>query len=264
MANISVAGLGAIACGHTQTGSSRVTIGGAGVCRVETDSAGGLIIGPGSQSVFVEGFKVSLGGDAIMTHGLSPHAAATTNSQGVVTATTGFASITGDSADAPSPELSIDSFSVNKTFLHCSGQDYYPPTNMQSARSYCFPGKPYAPPWSPPPSVTYSYTVTNTGDDPAQPFVVGFWRFLNMLEIPETAILTIAANNPDAELYAEQSVDSLPPGASFTGTFQYNEPYFVSIGTYAFGIYADIYNTATEPDENNSAPTITINVNNGC
>ena len=68
----------AASCGHAQTGSSRVRISGKGVCRVQTDTAGGLIIGPGSQSVFVEGKKVSLPGDAITTHGLSPHAAAVT------------------------------------------------------------------------------------------------------------------------------------------------------------------------------------------
>lgn len=264
MVDISVAGLPASCASHTQTGSSRVTIGGAGVCRVEADSAGGLIIGPGSQSVFVEGFKVSLTGDSIMTHGKSPHASAKTTGQGVVTATTGFASITGDSADAPSPELSIVSFTASKIALACSGQGVYPPTNMQAAYNNCSPGGTggYTPP--PVPTVTYTYTVTNTGNDPAQPFVVGFWRFLDMTNIPGVAILTIAANNPDAQLYAEQPVASLAPGASVTGTFQYNEPYFASIATYAFGIYADIYNTTTEQDENNSAATITITVNDLC
>ena len=65
-------------CGHAQTGSSKVTADGKGVCRVQTDTAVGLIIGPGSQNVFVEGDKVSLPGDAITSHGLSPHSSPVT------------------------------------------------------------------------------------------------------------------------------------------------------------------------------------------
>ena len=55
-------------CGHEQTGSTKVFIEGKGVCRVNTDSAGGLITGPGSQKVFVEGDNVSLPGDTIASH----------------------------------------------------------------------------------------------------------------------------------------------------------------------------------------------------
>ena len=74
-------------CGHSQTGSSRVTIENKGICRIETDTAGGLIIGPGSQNVFVEGDKVSLPGDAITNHGKDEHSAATTKAgQSTVTA----------------------------------------------------------------------------------------------------------------------------------------------------------------------------------
>ena len=62
----------AASCGHAQTGSSRVKIAGKGITRVAQDTAGGLVIGPGSQSVFVEGIKVSLPGDIITTHGLPP------------------------------------------------------------------------------------------------------------------------------------------------------------------------------------------------
>ena len=48
------------------------------VTRVNKDKAGGLITGPGSVGVFVEGFKVSLSKDEIKSHGDSPHDAATT------------------------------------------------------------------------------------------------------------------------------------------------------------------------------------------
>ena len=116
MPGICVANTPAI-CGHPQTGSTTVFIAGNGVCRVQTDTAGGLIIGPGSQSVFVEGLKVSLPGDLITTHAPCPippiHCATTTNPIGnpSVFAGTGFTSDTvvgvgsGDPEDAPSPDL---------------------------------------------------------------------------------------------------------------------------------------------------------------
>ncbi len=104
----------AATCGHSQTGSSKVTIEGKGICRVETDTAGGLIIGPGSQDVFVEGIKVSLVGDAITTHGKSPHSGPTTKAeQSKVYAGTGFIVDTGDPADDPSPDLVMDSFTAS-------------------------------------------------------------------------------------------------------------------------------------------------------
>jgi len=65
-------------CGHPQTGSSKVFIDGKGVCRVGTDKAEGIISSPGSSKVFVEGNKVSLEGDLIVSHGDAPHNAPTT------------------------------------------------------------------------------------------------------------------------------------------------------------------------------------------
>jgi len=258
----------AATCGHSQSGSSRVKIGGKGISRVQTDTAGGLIIGPGSQSVFVEGDKVSLPGDAITTHGKSPHAAATTIAgQSKVVAGTGFSVDTGDTADAPNPDIRMQSFSVNLTELFASGQGHYPPTNMQAAMNYCYTGQPPAPPAPPPPPApTYSYTVVNSGNDTSQPFVVGFWRFLNGTDAPDQAILTMDSLEfyPDVELVAQQSIGSLDPGETFSGTFQYTDLYYTSNIQYAFGIYADIYNTATEKDEKNSAPTLTVAVNTEC
>jgi len=68
----------AATCGHSQTGSSRVFADGRGICRVNTDSGGGIITGPGSPKVFVEGDNISLPGDAITPHGNYPHASPTT------------------------------------------------------------------------------------------------------------------------------------------------------------------------------------------
>jgi|14_taG_2_1085336.scaffolds.fasta_scaffold08555_4 uncharacterized Zn-binding protein involved in type VI secretion len=43
-------------------------------CRVGIDMAGGgLIIGPGAPTVFVEGVPISVVGDGIATHGEAPH-----------------------------------------------------------------------------------------------------------------------------------------------------------------------------------------------
>ena len=65
-------------CGHLSEGSTTVFADGKGITRVNKDKAGGLITGPGSVGVFVEGFKVSLSKDEIKSHGDSPHDAATT------------------------------------------------------------------------------------------------------------------------------------------------------------------------------------------
>ena len=65
-------------CGDPNTGSTTVFADGKGITRVGVDVAGGLIIGPGSKSVFVEGSNVSLPGDLITSHGLPPHAVSVT------------------------------------------------------------------------------------------------------------------------------------------------------------------------------------------
>ena len=65
-------------CGHGQSGSSRVTVQGMGVCRVGIDSAGGIITGPGNPRVTVEGAPISVAGDSIAGHGEPPHSSAKT------------------------------------------------------------------------------------------------------------------------------------------------------------------------------------------
>jgi len=176
------------------------------VCRVETDTAAGLIIGPGSQNVFVEGDKVSLPGDAITSHGKPPHSApSTVAGQSKVTAGTGFAGDTESTGDAPKPDLETTSFAASLSILNASGQGHYPPTNMHDAYHYCNPdatGLHIDPDYDPPPTVTYSYTVQNNGNDTAQPFVVGFWRFLDAENAPSEAILTLDSLEfyPEVEL----------------------------------------------------------------
>ena len=53
-------------------------IGGNKVASINVSTAGGLIISPGSPTVYFSDNKVSLHGDAIASHGVAPHAAATT------------------------------------------------------------------------------------------------------------------------------------------------------------------------------------------
>ena len=76
-------------CLHPQTGSKKVFAKGLGVSRVGVDNAGGgIIMGPGSSTVFVEGSQVSLTYDSIAPHpccgapGCSPHCVAKTNKGG--------------------------------------------------------------------------------------------------------------------------------------------------------------------------------------
>ena len=78
MAGVEIAGAAATCLG-VNTGSTTVFAEGKGITRILVDTADGAVItGPGSSTVFVEGSKVSLPGDAITSHGLTIHAAAIT------------------------------------------------------------------------------------------------------------------------------------------------------------------------------------------
>ena len=256
-------------CGHSQTGSSKVFFEGMGASRVEVDTAAGLIIGPGSQNVFIEGKKLSLEGDAVAGHGKPPHSApVTTSTLTKVNVGTGFAGDQQSTGDAPKPDLTLESFTSNyglgTVTVFASGTGIYPPTNMKSADVHCngYSEIAFTPP--PPPNITYSYSVKNNGNDTSQPFTVGFWRFLNTQDAPDQAVLTVQAAKlyPDATLVGAQEVGSLAPGQTVQGQFVFPETYTTK--KYVFGVYPDIYQTVTEPNEQNSAPTITIIVSNSC
>lgn len=264
-------------CGHPQSGSSKVFVDGKGACRVEVDTAGGLIIGPGSQNVFIEGKKASLIGDVISSHGKPPHTVAfTTATQSKVFIGTGFAGDvdpdTGESistGNAPKPDLVLELFTTNygdAPVVYASGTGIYPPTNMTQAYLTCNTGN-LPPGWqppSPPPNIVYSYRIKNVGQDPSQDFTVGLWRFLNTAEAPDEAILTVQAAElyPDAQLVATKDLPGLAPGGVAEGTLVFPETY--SVGQYVFGLYPDVYQTVTEPNEQNSAPTIRVVVSNSC
>ena len=55
-------------CGHAVTGSINVFVNSRGVSRVFIDIAGGVILGPGNFTVLVNGFTISLIGDAVQSH----------------------------------------------------------------------------------------------------------------------------------------------------------------------------------------------------
>lgn len=275
MPKISVAGDQA-SCGHQQTGSSVVTIQGNGVSRVEVDTGGGLIIGPGSQNVFIEGFKASLLGDAITSHGKTPHSGAVTSvmlSQNTTTtAGTGFAGDVISTGDAPKPNLVMEGWTSNygagTVELHASGTGFFPPEQMNTAWYNCNydPTNPNTYPGvATPPQLRYSFAVSNRGGNTSQAFSMGFWRFSDGIAAPDQAILTVNSVSyyPTAILEDETRVPELAPGQQFTGSFVWSGRYEAG-RSYAFAPYADIYGESTEPDEKNSMPTIYVVVDNNC
>jgi len=254
-------------CGHPQTGSTRVFIQGKGVSRVDVDSAGGLIVGPGSQNVFIENKKVSFQGDAITGHGESPHGSPrTVAGQEVVNVGTGFRGDTDSTGEAPRADIIVTLFEADKTELHCSGQNIYPPTNMVAANWECHPDFSGVFNTPPPPTVNYSYTVKNVGQDVSQAFTIGFYRFNDLGNIPNQVVIVQAAEPffPGSELITTQQSPSLLPGQTFSGVFQFPEHYATTPGLYVFGLSPDLYQEVTEVDEANTVTTIRVTVDNDC
>jgi len=260
--------------GHSNTGSNSVFINNAGATRVIVDTAGGLIIGPGSQTVFVEGSRVSLEGDSIATHGKSPHKSAkTANGSTDVFAGTGFIGDPGGSQ--PKADLVVIDFTASINIANTSGQPYYP-KKWDWWECLEDPITTYAPPF-----VTFDYTVRNDGTHAAQPFSVGFWKLPTKqqggilaggtgVQLP-FAVTQVTYSDPQIQdfyskiyLVDEEKVGSLQPGDSFSGQFTFYDLMYVSQKEYNFGLYADIYMETTEPDENNSTTIIKIPVNVKC
>jgi len=55
------------------------------IARVKTDTAKGVILGPGASTVFADNKKVSLIGDKVAPHGKAPHTSPTLVSNGATT-----------------------------------------------------------------------------------------------------------------------------------------------------------------------------------
>lgn len=69
-------------CLDEATGSEDVFIERKGASRVNLDTAGGTISGPGNPTVLVNGDPISIVGDIISSHGSGNHASAKTESEG--------------------------------------------------------------------------------------------------------------------------------------------------------------------------------------
>ena len=61
-------------CGHTPTGSLTTTVAGGGVSRIQIDNlvGTGTILGPGSDYVYCDDFRVSIAGDSVAAHAPCP------------------------------------------------------------------------------------------------------------------------------------------------------------------------------------------------
>ena len=248
----------AATCGHTQTGSSEVKANLLGISRINTDTAGGIILGPGSQTVFVEGIKVSLPGDVILPHAPCPippiHCGATTNPGGSpnVIVGTGFISkggggSNGDTSkgeggshgDIPAGDLKIMVFTAL-------------PTNLVSDSPVAAPAKSILTP------VIFSYTIQNKGDGVIGSSTLGFWK------TPSAGKFLLTKDGAEkigAELLLTKIIPSLGPGEVYTGTFERKaDSDWIKNSTTWFAIFPDIFNQIGEIDERNWVDSIAINV----
>ena len=281
-------------CGDENTGSDTVFANEHGITRIGPDNAGGKILGPGTQSVFVENWRVSLPGDAIVAHGKNKHGGAVTANQSAdVFADTGFMDPYGvgevETPDLEVVDLYITYNGVKYSALqggsnfYTSGLDHYPPLNTTEynlAYSHCNPyggiGEPPPPPPGPP-LASYlhgiTYTIKNTGTQGTPPFKVGGWKLpTNYNGAAQTLVLYAGITesyweNLNIKLISESQVGALKPGETFTDSFVSYSPenlLKVSEGHYWFAIFADTYGEVLEPHENNGFKAIKLTMNIGC
>jgi hypothetical protein len=251
----------AATCGDPNTGSTTVRANGRGVTRVNVDAALGLIIGPGSQTVFVEGYNVSLPGDSILPHpccgspGCGAHCAATTTSESTnVFAGEGFPTetittnnqggATEDIVVTTAADVLISTFTLTPasmiTFVTTGGID----TELTE------PG-----------AVTVgAYTIRNIGNTETGPFTVG------LFEIPKEAgegiyyltELQALEGVPGAVKVDEQTIE-IGPYSSYSGEFTIDVE-LRAPDTYYFAIFADTYIDLVEPNQDNTFPAQTFTV----
>lgn len=196
-------------CGDANTGSSTVFVNGKGVTRVEVDTAGALILGPGSQTVFCEGSKVSLPGDAIVGHGIFPHSSPVTASPSDnVFAGAGFATapVVDDQGQVTEPATEgVENIDVRIVSL-----------------DQTTPVVPNTP--SPPPAIPTYYIgplnfeirIANVGIDPAGAFSVTLYETDNITYFADGDPITLPSTSPlvgtDFTVVGTQEITSLDPG----------------------------------------------------
>lgn len=296
MPRINIAGDKASCFSHAATGSCNVFINGYRVSRINIDTAGGLIVGPGCPTIFAEGSQISLDGDLVATHGLPPHTTVVLsnpiNIPHKVSAGKGFSVFsnqegdqeTYDATSVPSPNIATISFAPSLSVINTSGQATYPPQNIidawcecnKNANGQCLP----YPPGLSVPFLSFTYSFINSGQDKANPFTIGIFKFPTDLEggFPsnQKPILTIPAlnaayTNPEISnfyskitLIHEELVPGLNPGETYTGSFVFPEYLLLDDIGYNFAIYADIYQDVSEPNENNSFSIVNVKLSDSC
>ena len=233
-------------CGDPNTGSTTVFANGQGVTRVLVDTAVGLIIGPGSQSVFVEGSKVSLPGDAVIGHGLPPHAApVTANPSPDVFAGTGFVGDPG-AGDEPKSDLQTTNFIGAPVEYEANNIPCSPPGSVPSMYVGSF---------------TFAYEIMNQGNAPTDSsFKIGVWEVpLGYIGSPIILPRVAAGGDVGAVLVAESTVGIIPPGGSMVGTIAVPASPPLPIGVQrAFNLYIDLDNDVGETSETNAYPTVFV------
>ena len=258
-------------CGHNQTlGESSVKADGQPISKVGVSRGGGIILGPGSQSVFVDQRNVSLIGDTIAPHPPCPivsiHCAPLVHPPGAATvfAGTGMATTPEHIEEGVFPgfpDLIIDEFYIEPTGAYPAGSvagNYPPPP-------------PEMPPYPPahtqyrsPPGVPvkFHWTVKNIGLAAAPAFNIGFWLVPGTGTNPAGPFnLTRAFGlGMGAVLKGETRVDGLAPQATDSGVFELTNGGGQEIWTcspnltpldYYYAMHADIDEEAAETNEAN-------------
>lgn len=247
----------AATCGDIQVnGAPSVFAEGLSVSKVGVSLAGpGVIIGPGSQSVFAEGIFVSLPGDVVQPHPPCPlpaiHCAALTNPAGNGTVFAGTGMVGGggsvsDTVEQLGADLKVTSFVVTPTELLAD-------TPAPPATPWCSTLTP----------VVFTWTVTNVGQIAADAFTIGLWRTPFQAGAgPFLLTREGGALIPNSQLFFEQAVGSLAPGASKQGTTT-----LIALPAWCkqapdtwWSVFADIDQEVTEANEQNWVEAISISV----
>jgi|TARA_R110000824_G_scaffold351071_1_gene538016 hypothetical protein len=246
----------AATCGHSQTGSSTVKANGNGVSRVGIDKAVGLIDGPGSQSVFVEGYSVSLPGDLIVPHApcgspSPPHCNAKTNLGGTanVFAGIGFTIGPGGGIGEPTgldaPDLKVTNIEIVPNIVSA---------NHPTINETHYVG-----------TIDINYTIQNFAHE-AEAFNIGLWKTPNegpwILHTEDISLYPAGV-----ELLETDRIEGIAAGAIHEGSITLTstpsniiQDWSINNTPVLYVIYPDIDKELIEPDEDNSALSKPFNV----
>lgn len=245
-----VRGSDVASCGHTGPGAATVTSSGGKVSRVLVDTKAGLIIGPGAQTVFVEGEKASIVGDAIAGHGIFLHAVPfCTIGDPTVNVGTGFVGDGPEDSFVEDPvDMTIESFTQTIPVI--------PNIPTSSPRDYLGP-------------LSFTVGIKTTGTPtPGTSFSVGLYELEGTLfPIFLAAGIFISEVAPPVPGFTIDRKEVKTIVVPFSGlstvttmTFnldaelvKYNKPRYFAIGL-------DIYNNLGETDELNVSPVVTVSV----